>query len=39
MIALNRKHGFTVIRTTPGHYCDPPEAVVVMELRLTPKRK
>jgi ribosomal protein S18 acetylase RimI-like enzyme len=38
-IALNRKHGFKVIRTTPGYYCDPPEPVVVMELNLRPGRK
>jgi hypothetical protein len=36
IIALNRKHGFKVIRTTPGYYCDPPEPVVVMELNLRP---
>lgn len=34
MIALNKKFGFRVIRTTPGYYRDPVEPTVVMELRL-----
>jgi len=34
MIRLNRKHGFKVIRTSPGYYENPPERVVVMELQL-----
>lgn len=34
MIALNRKFGFRVIRTTPRYYSDPVEATVVMELLL-----
>ena len=34
MIKLNRKFGFRIIRTTPGYYSDPPDATVVMELRL-----
>lgn len=31
MIALNRKFGFRIIRTTPGYYTDPVDATVVME--------
>jgi ribosomal protein S18 acetylase RimI-like enzyme len=38
MIGLNRKHGFKVIRTSPDYYENPPEPVVVMELRLTGDR-
>jgi ribosomal protein S18 acetylase RimI-like enzyme len=34
MIALNRKFGFRVLRTTPRYYRDPTDATVVMELRL-----
>jgi ribosomal protein S18 acetylase RimI-like enzyme len=34
MIALNKKHGFKVIRTLPGYYKDPPDSTVVMELVL-----
>jgi ribosomal protein S18 acetylase RimI-like enzyme len=34
MIALNKKFGFRVLRTTPSYYRDPVEPVVVMELRL-----
>ncbi len=34
MIALNRKFGFRVARTTPRYYSDPVEATVVMELVL-----
>jgi ribosomal protein S18 acetylase RimI-like enzyme len=34
MIALNRKFGFKVIRTTPNYYQNPPEATVVMSLQL-----
>jgi len=34
MIGLNHKHGFKVIRTSPGYYENPAEPVVVMELRL-----
>ncbi len=32
MIALNKKFGFRMLRTTPGYYHDPPDATVVMEL-------
>jgi ribosomal protein S18 acetylase RimI-like enzyme len=35
MIALNRKYGFRIIRTTPRYYSSPIESTVVMELRLT----
>lgn len=35
MIALNRKFGFRVLRTSEGYYASPSEAAVVMELRLT----
>jgi ribosomal protein S18 acetylase RimI-like enzyme len=38
MIGLNRKHGFKVIRVTPGYYEGPSEAVVAMELRLAGHR-
>jgi ribosomal protein S18 acetylase RimI-like enzyme len=31
MIALNKKFGFRVLRTTPGYYGDPVDATVVME--------
>ena len=31
MIALNKKFGFRVVRTTPGYYCQPTDATVVME--------
>jgi ribosomal protein S18 acetylase RimI-like enzyme len=34
MIALNRKFGFEVIRTTPNYYSDPADSTVVMELDL-----
>jgi ribosomal protein S18 acetylase RimI-like enzyme len=34
MLALNRKFGFKVMRTTPNYYGSPPEPTVVMELRL-----
>jgi len=34
MIGLNRAFGFRIIRTSPGYYYDPPDATVVMELRL-----
>jgi ribosomal protein S18 acetylase RimI-like enzyme len=34
MIALNRKFGFKVIRTTPRYYQEPADATVVMELKL-----
>jgi ribosomal protein S18 acetylase RimI-like enzyme len=34
MIALNRKFGFEVIRTTPDYYSDPADSTVVMELIL-----
>jgi len=34
MIALNRKFGFRIIRTTPRYYSDPVESTVVMELVL-----
>ncbi len=33
MIALNRKFGFRVIRTSRGYYSDPTDSTVVMELR------
>ena len=36
MIALNREFRFRKIRTTPDYYFDPPDATVVMELRLQP---
>jgi ribosomal protein S18 acetylase RimI-like enzyme len=36
MIALNRKFGFRVTRTTPRYYSGPSEATVVMELLLQP---
>jgi ribosomal protein S18 acetylase RimI-like enzyme len=34
MIALNKKFGFRVLRTTPDYYVDPSEPTVVMELLL-----
>jgi ribosomal protein S18 acetylase RimI-like enzyme len=34
MIALNRRFGFRVARTTRNYYADPAEAAVFMELRL-----
>jgi GNAT superfamily N-acetyltransferase len=34
MIRLNRKFGFTIVRTTPGYYADPSDATVVMEIVL-----
>ncbi len=34
MIALNKKHHFEVIRTTPQYYSEPTDATVVMELLL-----
>lgn len=34
MLALNRKFGFRILRTTPRYYIDPVEATVVMALRL-----
>ncbi len=34
MIALNRKFGFRIVRTTPRYYSDPTDATVVMELAL-----
>ncbi len=34
MIALNRKFGFRIIRTTPRYYSDPTDSTVVMELTL-----
>jgi ribosomal protein S18 acetylase RimI-like enzyme len=36
MIALNRKFGFRVLRTTPGYYRDPTDSTVVMELHVKP---
>lgn len=33
MIALNKKFGFQVIRTTAGYYTRPPDATIVMELK------
>ena len=38
MIALNRKFGFRVIRTTPKYYSGPSDSTVVMELLLPPTR-
>ena len=34
MIALNRKFGFRIVRTSPRYYADPIDATVVMELAL-----
>lgn len=34
MLALNRKFGFRTVRTTRDYYSDPPDATVVMELKL-----
>lgn len=34
MIALNRRFGFRIVRTTPEYYAEPAEAAVFMELRL-----
>jgi ribosomal protein S18 acetylase RimI-like enzyme len=34
MIALNKKFGFRVLRTTPRYYREPTDATVVMELFL-----
>lgn len=34
MIALNRNFGFKILRTSKGYYSSPPDATVVMELRL-----
>ena len=34
MIALNKQFGFRRLRTTRGYYADPPDATVVMELKL-----
>jgi ribosomal protein S18 acetylase RimI-like enzyme len=34
MIALNRKFGFRILRTTPGYYSGPRDSTTVMELRL-----
>lgn len=34
MIALNRRFGFRILRTTPGYYTGPKDSTVVMELRL-----
>lgn len=34
MIALNRRFGFRIVRTTPDYYAEPAEAAVFMELRL-----
>ncbi len=36
MIALNKKFGFRITRTTPRYYSHPVEATVVMELLLEP---
>jgi ribosomal protein S18 acetylase RimI-like enzyme len=33
IIVLNRKFGFSIVRTTPRYYSDPGDATVVMELR------
>jgi ribosomal protein S18 acetylase RimI-like enzyme len=38
MIALNRKFGFRIIRTTRAYYANPTEATVVMECRLKAAR-
>ena len=37
MISLNRKFGFRIIRATPAYYSGPPDATVVMELKLAAK--
>ena len=34
IIGLNKRLGFRVIRISPGYYSGPPDATVVMELRL-----
>ncbi len=34
MLVLNQEFGFRIIRTTPRYYSAPPDATVVMELRL-----
>lgn len=34
MLALNKKFGFRIVRTTPRYYSDPTDATVVMELLL-----
>jgi GNAT superfamily N-acetyltransferase len=34
MIDLNKKFGFTIIRTTPRYYAEPTDSTVVMELVL-----
>jgi ribosomal protein S18 acetylase RimI-like enzyme len=39
MIALNRRFGFRVIRTTRGYYADPTESTVVMALEDPPLSK
>ena len=39
MIALNRKFGFRVVRTTPQYYSGPPDSTVVMELLLPRRRR
>jgi ribosomal protein S18 acetylase RimI-like enzyme len=39
MIALNRKFGFRILRTTPGYYRDPTDSTVVMELRVKPNSR
>jgi ribosomal protein S18 acetylase RimI-like enzyme len=39
MIGLNRKHGFKIIRTSPGYYEHPLERVVVMELGLASRTR
>ena len=38
MRKLNEAFGFRVLRVTKGYYADPPDATVVMELRLPPAR-
>lgn len=38
MRKLNQEFGFRVLRITKGYYADPPDATVVMELRLPPTR-
>jgi ribosomal protein S18 acetylase RimI-like enzyme len=34
MIALNKAFGFRTVRKIPGYYADPPDAALIMELKL-----
>jgi len=38
MIALNKKFGFKILRTTPAYYREPSEPTVVLELVLHPTK-